>query len=1173
MDTPITEEKLKEILNKIESAENLNDELANKIKMAAEAYADNPMDMKLKKELLDLTEQLEVNVNVNAKEKHDIGTFKKDLLNSAKEYFGSYEDYNENKMKESINKELKETEEFVGKKMKEAYLSGSMDERVMDGDILFEGDEEWTGFDVWFDYNDDGYYISIHINEDYLDSISDENEDIEGSIKTNKLKLYKDKFNKSVKELEEFESIEDKDDIDKISIRGLKELILKLEKEIEKLEKKEVKSFAEAYHILQEDKPNDPKYWDIYKTKKGYAVYRQGVSGSEGFAGDFNASDMEKLFIAGWQDMIKEEKVNASDNVDEYLNYLKNTYIPDLKESGKEATAEDFEAMVAFIEGAESYGDWENKEEFISFLKNTLIPDLKISEDIFTVEDFEEGIKYLKNKNIESSAKSKYKKIMQDKSKEELEKELEMLKNKRVDSELETETIKDKIKVLDKMLNKSPDEVKKEEKEMKEEVKEEKKDDKGETLDKVKEKDDNKKSKDEERLEKLKEDPDEPSEQDLMAKDVQYKSDEDIEKEFKSYKIEELEWNPKKEGNDWRSGKLVVEFPDAEEHVGGGTHEVVEYFMIDNKGRVLFDNWFPEKTGIELRDFIKKNIDNNIKTNKIESADKYEMPKKEGSKYIDLREVFDTAKKAETRIKAIEKGKEYIVVHYTKYTSVEGTERKEWFEIEAKPIEVKEMDTKSTVEETNKDFEKIKVADDMYKTDKADTQKKPEDMTINKLSKPADDTAKSLKKPKDETAEVIEQIGIKANIIKIEASDVDVKQDLIKLGMEERDFNTNSLGSDLYVRKTPISEEYLKGYAFKDSVTEFPNEIEPIGQIWYDFPFANMEFWNKRALNNNKIEESVKNIVNKQDEINNINEDINNLLMAFYEHDESATGKIAKVNIKAKLEELNKKLITLKADGNATDLLTNAPKSEIPKEQNAVTAPSADQEEKIEPTDKQDDNKIKDVSNNNGIELGDGFILYKDDKTNELYVLDSQGKEAVKRVPNVFKDDASQKDFFIKLLNIEQTKNDGQDNKNIEDRINKVEKKVDELLDIEKGEKEEMSAEEQISKKQNEELAALKKDIDVKSPIISRIIDNLIKNNKISAGRDEIRPFVIKGEDPIFAKKKATELKLKTFNKKLWGMDNDTLIVIENVFCKGRNKAEVNKNNDNISEILMFLNN
>jgi hypothetical protein len=40
-------------------------------------------------------------------------------------------------------------------------------------------------------------------------------------------------------------------------------------------------------------------------------------------------------------------------NKEEFINYLEDTLIPDLIESGHECTAEDFRACIAFMRGAE----------------------------------------------------------------------------------------------------------------------------------------------------------------------------------------------------------------------------------------------------------------------------------------------------------------------------------------------------------------------------------------------------------------------------------------------------------------------------------------------------------------------------------------------------------------------------------------------------------------------------------------------------------------------------------------------------------------------------------------------------------------------------------------------------------------------------------------------------
>jgi hypothetical protein len=88
------------------------------------------------------------------------------------------------------------------------------------------------------------------------------------------------------------------------------------------------------------------------------------------------------------------------------------------------------------------------------------------------------------------------------------------------------------------------------------------------------------------------------------------------------------------------------------------------------------------------------------------------------------------------------------------------------------------------------------------------------------------------------------------------ADENNVKEVLIEKGMKEEDFDVHE--SDLYVKKTPISEEFLKNYEFKNNVTEFKSEIEPKGEIWYDFPFANNKSFEDKDA---KVESSVKNNV------------------------------------------------------------------------------------------------------------------------------------------------------------------------------------------------------------------------------------------------------------------------------------------------------------------------
>ena len=96
------------------------------------------------------------------------------------------------------------------------------------------------------------------------------------------------------------------------------------------------------------------------------------------------------------------------------------------------------------------------------------------------------------------------------------------------------------------------------------------------------------------------------------VKASEYKTDKEIEDEFKNMKITEFEVDPKKTINqDWTSGRIVIEFPNAEESVGGGTSEVVDYWTLSNKGQWAFDKWYPESIRVEIKKYILDKLNKN----------------------------------------------------------------------------------------------------------------------------------------------------------------------------------------------------------------------------------------------------------------------------------------------------------------------------------------------------------------------------------------------------------------------------------------------------------------------------------------------------------------------------------------------------------------------------------
>lgn len=118
---------------------------------------------------------------------------------------------------------------------------------------------------------------------------------------------------------------------------------------------------------------------------------------------------LEKAFnkdkkLAKAKQNLEDEMMNAAwmaiveDNIDSFTEYLNDTLIPDLKESGAEYTAEDFETLVGFLENPKrKKSQGRTVQEFADFLENTLIPDLKESGKEYTAEDFEEGLGYLED--------------------------------------------------------------------------------------------------------------------------------------------------------------------------------------------------------------------------------------------------------------------------------------------------------------------------------------------------------------------------------------------------------------------------------------------------------------------------------------------------------------------------------------------------------------------------------------------------------------------------------------------------------------------------------------------------------------------------------------------------------------------------------------------------------
>ena len=95
-------------------------------------------------------------------------------------------------------------------------------------------------------------------------------------------------------------------------------------------------------------------------------------------------------------EILNNPKTAQMPGLEAYIDFISNTLVPDLKDSGNDATAEDFEHLVSLLDHGEHDQDFEN------FLSETLIPDLRDSGTDATADDFEEGLGYLEQLDTKS---------------------------------------------------------------------------------------------------------------------------------------------------------------------------------------------------------------------------------------------------------------------------------------------------------------------------------------------------------------------------------------------------------------------------------------------------------------------------------------------------------------------------------------------------------------------------------------------------------------------------------------------------------------------------------------------------------------------------------------------------------------------------------------------------
>lgn len=310
--------------------------------------------------------------------------------------------------------------------------------------------------------------------------------------------------------------------------------------------------------------------------------------------------------------------------------------------------------------------------------------------------------------------------------------------------------------------------------------------------------------------------------------------------------------------------------------------------------------------------------------------------------------------------------------------------------------------------------------------------------------------------------------------------------------------------------------------------------------------------------------------------------EINSLLAEYYSYDDSPTGKIVKAKIQAKIVEI---------EASIKGLSITASKIEAEEPNKTIDAPTNEQigqevapEDTVEPT---EDVPVEDKTTDAGIEIGEGHIAHVDEETNEVYVLNENGEEVLRVFNSFTGDPEGMAKTFRGILNISEPQAEVPVDEtapgepaSIEQKIDEVNKKLDELINIKKNvskenvgegeESQEAGEGDDRDEKNDEELSVLKKEIQQKKQQVDKILTSLSNSGKLVISRDEIKAQIVAGEDAIFAKKRAKQLKLKALAKKFFAMDTDTLNLLQASFI---NNVEIKDiKNEKVSSILMFLN-
>ena len=558
---------------------------------------------------------------------------------------------------------------------------------------------------------------------------------------------------------------------------------------------------------------------------------------------------------------------------------------------------------------------------------------------------------------------------------------------------------------------------------------------------------------------------------------------------------------------------------------------------------------------------------------KVKGADQYEPSDNGKDDCLSYRETFDNLKKAEKKIASLKK-EGYIVKHFTKYTK---ENQEPWWEIEADLPPTPKTDTKYKNELTMAEPLKAVKASEI----RADEEEIPmvEQLPAEELPTdaiPEVEEKQELPEPLKEDAVVEEEEETKGTI-KLTVYKVDVSK-----AVEYED-------GKYIEKKVNFSDEKLDEQMILDILQQVeaknitdPKEIEAFTESYYNSKMGELEKPKSVDKEVEAGEETNQMKVNRLNEIDKVMQEHGKLIDAYYNPIQGQDQKF----ISAKIETLTKRLEGLQ-DGSIK--ITADP---------AVASPLIDpvkDQEPIEPSLKQTTEPVKESTKKDsfdvtgGIALGNGYIAHKEGE--DIYVMDKSGQEVFRAPKKGFVDDvASLIETLRGVLNIKgEIPKEGEQAPapegtpevpegeeapvsetpkpdTVDEQVSDIYDKVEELYDMQVKQPDETNDEEKLEDqvKNVAELAEIKKDIDQKSKEVNKTLKSLMDNKQIMINRKDIQAFIIAGENPIFAKKKAMQEKLKRFAKKLYAMDMATIKTIQDVLIGVKDK-------DNNSDAFMFL--